>query len=164
MSSVQFSRSVMSDSLQAHGLQPTRLLCPLNSPGKITEVDCHYFLQRIFLTQGSSLGLLHCRQILFSLSQTGSPSSCVSWYTDNKWCGKKYFGRQAAICEESATGKRFAVFLNKDDCFPLEEQVLVPTHEVKGSVQSAVLSFSGLSTQSLYHRFQVLLFSYEDID
>ena len=29
--------SVMSDSLQPYGLQPTRLLCPWNSPGKILE-------------------------------------------------------------------------------------------------------------------------------
>ena len=29
-----------------------------------TEVDCHALLQGIFLTQGSNLRLLHCRQIL----------------------------------------------------------------------------------------------------
>ena len=29
--------------------------------------------QRIFLTQGSNLGLLHCRQILYYLSHQGSP-------------------------------------------------------------------------------------------
>ena len=28
----------MSDSLQAHGLQPARLPCPWNSPGKTTEM------------------------------------------------------------------------------------------------------------------------------
>ena len=33
------SRSVVSDSLQPHGLQPTGLLCPWNSPGKSTGVD-----------------------------------------------------------------------------------------------------------------------------
>ena len=31
------SRLVMSDSLQAHGLWPTRLLCPWDSPGRILE-------------------------------------------------------------------------------------------------------------------------------
>ena len=35
-SSVQFSPSVMSDSLQPHGLQPTRLLRPWDFPGKRT--------------------------------------------------------------------------------------------------------------------------------
>ena len=46
------SRSVMSDSLQQHGLQPGRLLCPWDSPGKNTGVGCHALLQGIFLTQG----------------------------------------------------------------------------------------------------------------
>ena len=39
-----------------------------NSPGKNTGVDCHALLQRIFPTQGSNPGLLHCRQILYYLS------------------------------------------------------------------------------------------------
>ena len=61
------SCSVMSDSLQPHGLQPTRLLCPWGSPGKKTRVHSHSLLQEIVLTQGSKLHLLcllHCRQIL----------------------------------------------------------------------------------------------------
>ena len=49
----------MSDSLQPHGPQPTRLLCPWDSPGKDIGVDCHFFLQGIFLTQGSALHLQH---------------------------------------------------------------------------------------------------------
>ena len=39
------SRSVMSDSLRPHGLQPTRLLHPWDSPGKSTGVGCHFLLQ-----------------------------------------------------------------------------------------------------------------------
>ena len=35
----------MSDSLQPHGLQPTRLLCPWDFPGKNTGVGCHFLLQ-----------------------------------------------------------------------------------------------------------------------
>ena len=35
------SHSVVSDSLWPHGLQPIRLLCPWNSSGKNTRVDCH---------------------------------------------------------------------------------------------------------------------------
>ena len=42
--------SVMSDSLQSHGL--TRLLCPWNFPSKNTGVGCHFLLQGIFSTQG----------------------------------------------------------------------------------------------------------------
>ena len=33
------------DSLRPHGLQPTRLLCPWDFPGKSTGVGCHYPLQ-----------------------------------------------------------------------------------------------------------------------
>ena len=64
-----------SDSLGPKGLQPTRLLCPWNSPGKNTEVGSHSLLQGIFTTQRSNLGLLHCRQILYCLSHQGNPSS-----------------------------------------------------------------------------------------
>ena len=58
------SHSVMSNSLQTHGLEPARLLYPWNSPGKNTGVSCHSPLQQIFLTQGLNLSLLNCRQIL----------------------------------------------------------------------------------------------------
>ena len=37
--------SVVSNSVQPHGLQPTRLLCPWDSPGKNTGVGCHFLLQ-----------------------------------------------------------------------------------------------------------------------
>ena len=52
---------------------PARLLCPWNSPGKNTGVGSHSLLQGVFLTQGSNLGLLHCRQILYHLSHQGTP-------------------------------------------------------------------------------------------
>ena len=42
--------------------------------GKNTGVGCHFLLQGIFLTQGSNLGLLHCRQTLYHLSHKGSPA------------------------------------------------------------------------------------------
>ena len=58
--------------MQLHGLQSTRLLCPWTSPGKNTGVGCHSLLQGIFSIQGSNLRLLHCRQILYSLSHEGS--------------------------------------------------------------------------------------------
>ena len=48
-----------STSLWPHELQPTRLLCPWDSPGKNTGVGCHALLQGIFPTQGLNLSLLH---------------------------------------------------------------------------------------------------------
>ena len=49
---VKVSCSVVSDSLQSHELQPARLLCPWNSPGKNTGVGCQLLLQGIVPTQG----------------------------------------------------------------------------------------------------------------
>ena len=65
------SQPVVSDSLQPHGLQPARPLCPGDSPGMNTGVGCHTLLQGIFQTQGQNPGLLYCRQILYHLSQQG---------------------------------------------------------------------------------------------
>ena len=36
------------------GVQPSRLLCSWDFPGKNTGVGCHFLLQGIFLTQGSN--------------------------------------------------------------------------------------------------------------
>ena len=118
-SSVQFSPSVVSDSLRPHESQHARPPCPSPTPGVysdsasplltslktwngqwlsqffVTLCDprdyslpgssvhgilqarilecCHFFLQGIFPSQGSKLGLPHCRQILYYLSHQGSP-------------------------------------------------------------------------------------------
>ena len=62
------SHSIMSDTLQPHGLYPTRLLCPWDTPGKNTGVDFHSLLQGISPNQGPNLGLLHYRHTLYHLS------------------------------------------------------------------------------------------------
>ena len=41
-------------SLLPCGLEPTRLLCPGDSPGKNPGVGCRFLLQGMFLTQGSN--------------------------------------------------------------------------------------------------------------
>ena len=67
------SHLVISDSLQPHGLQPTRLLCPWDFPCKNTGMGCYFLPQRIFLTQGSNkhhMSLLHWR---VDSSPTGKP-------------------------------------------------------------------------------------------
>ena len=45
----------------------------MDFPGKNTGVDCHFLLQRIFLTQGSNLHLLHWQAGSLPLSHPGSP-------------------------------------------------------------------------------------------
>ena len=49
-------------------VQPARLFCPWDFPGKDTGVGCHFLLQGIFPTQGSNPGILHCSQMLYRLS------------------------------------------------------------------------------------------------
>ena len=57
------SCSVMSNSLQSHGLYSL-----WNSPGQNTGVGSLSLLQGVFTTQGLNPGLLHCRWILYQLS------------------------------------------------------------------------------------------------
>ena len=52
---------------------PPEFLCPWNSPGKNSGVDCHFLLQGIFPTLGSNSGLLHCRRVLYHLTHLESP-------------------------------------------------------------------------------------------
>ena len=56
----------------------TRLLRPWGFLGKSTGVGCNFLLQGIFLTQGLNPGLLHCRQMLYHLSDQGSPWCTLS--------------------------------------------------------------------------------------
>ena len=54
--------------------QPTRLLCPWDSPGKNTGVDCYALFQGIFPIQGLNprlLRLLHCQAGSLSLAPHG---------------------------------------------------------------------------------------------
>ena len=70
------SHSAMFNSLQVHGQQPTRLLCPWDSPDTNTGVGCRCN-QEIFPTQGLNPGLLRCRQILYHLNpHQGSSGEC----------------------------------------------------------------------------------------
>ena len=66
----------MSNSLQPYDLEPGRFLCPWDSPGKNTGVDCYALLQGTFLTQGSNLRLLHLQHWqagTLSLAPPGNP-------------------------------------------------------------------------------------------
>ena len=72
------SRSVVSDcglpGSSVHGILPARIL------------EWVAILQRIFLTQGSNPGLLHCRQILYHLSYRKDPNYYMYWYKIGYLC------------------------------------------------------------------------------
>ena len=59
---------VVSDSLWPHELQPARLLCPWDPPGKNTGVSCHFLLRGICPTgDRTCISCVSCigRQILY---------------------------------------------------------------------------------------------------
>ena len=91
---LMLSRSVVSNSLRTRELQPARLLCPWNFPGKNTGVGCHFLLQGLFLTHGSNLHFLHLvHWQVNSLPQQYLVSSHIFWIlTPNKtWFANAFF-------------------------------------------------------------------------
>ena len=74
-----FIYPVVSDSLRPHRLEPARILCPGNSPGKNTAVSSHSLSQGIFLTQGSNWSFLHCRSILHRRATRGFSGYTLCW-------------------------------------------------------------------------------------
>ena len=71
-SSVQFSCSVMSDSLRPHGVQPTRLFRPWDFPGKSTGVGCHCLLHQLTTNGHSKI------QIIYSVQFSSVAQSCLT--------------------------------------------------------------------------------------
>ena len=81
------SFSIVSTSLWPHALQPTRLPCPWDFPGKNTGAGCHFLLQGIFLTLGSKLHLC------ISCISRQAPYHCVTWESPIcKYCAILYKG------------------------------------------------------------------------
>ena len=79
------SRSVVSDSLQPRGLQPTRLLCPWDFLGKNTGVGCQLLLQGNLLTQESNrilLCLLYWQLGSWTLASPGKPRYILQVWTN----------------------------------------------------------------------------------
>ena len=76
--------SVVFNSLQPSGVQPARLLCPWDPPGKNRGAGCHALLQGIFLTQGLNLYfprllcLLHWQAGSLPLAPPGKPHDQLS--------------------------------------------------------------------------------------
>ena len=58
-------------------MHPSRLLCPWDFPGTNIGVGCHFLLQGIFPTQGSSADLLHWQVDSLPLSHLGSPQELI---------------------------------------------------------------------------------------
>ena len=74
------SHSVVSDCLQPHGLQCTRLICPWNIPVMYIWVGCHFLLQEVFLTQRLNPHLLR----LLHRQADSLPLSYLGWLRSTK--------------------------------------------------------------------------------
>ena len=91
------SCSVVSNHLWPNGLWPARFLCPWGFPGKNTGAGCHALLQGIFKTQGSNLGLPHCRWSLYHLRHQGS-SRILEWTAKPSSKGSSQPRDQTQVC------------------------------------------------------------------
>ena len=100
-------------------MQPARLLCPRDSPGKNTGVGCHALLQGIFPTQGSNLRPFK------------SPSLTGGFFTISATWEAPPRGRGGAQSEEGPKSRR----REWDD-----------PRARKGSLHSSLGSFSGPSS------------------
>ena len=96
------------------GLQPSRLLCPWDSPSKNTGVSCHALLQGIFLTQGLHphfLHLLHWQAGSLPLAPPGKPhdtSCCCCCLVTSVVCDSvRPYGRKLTrlLCLWDSPGK-----------------------------------------------------------
>ena len=74
--------SVVSDSVRPHRWQPTRLLCPWDSPCKNTGVGCHFLLQ-LFWSTSLQLGTIRCSRLtldIYCLRHRVSSLSNHPWF------------------------------------------------------------------------------------
>ena len=113
--------SVLSDSVQPYGLQPTKLLCPWDSLGKNIRVGCCALLQGIFWprywTQVSDISCIG-RQVLYHMP----PGKPKGWAL-KKWCFQ-------------------TVVLEKTPESPLDSKEIQPVHP-KGNQPWIVIERTG---------------------
>ena len=88
----KWSRSVMSDRSRPHGLQPTRLLCPWDFPGKGNGVGCHCLLWGNLLRWGWKFISRSVFLTFFSPSSdwnrgvmAGAPASLLGYEDAGQW-------------------------------------------------------------------------------
>ena len=72
---LMFSHSVMSNSLQPHGLRHARLSCPSQSPGVCSNMSIEYDIQPSYPLSPSSPYVLNLSQHFFSSKST----LCIMW-------------------------------------------------------------------------------------
>ena len=126
------SCSVVSDSLRPHGLQPTRLLCPWNFPGRNTGRGCYFLLQCLNKLPSIYVlkGVILCFQFLICYRQL-HPIVCdflhlillfyagSEYYSNAYWrshsCNGTAFIYEIAQCSRRNRCKFSVVILNRSN-------------------------------------------------
>ena len=82
------SRSVVSNSLQPHGLQSARILCPRDFPGKNTGVDCYTILHSVKFSRSVVSDSLRPHELLHARPPCPSPTPRVHSNSrpSSQWC------------------------------------------------------------------------------
>ena len=101
-------------------MEPARLLCPWNSPGKNTGVGKLFLSPGDFPTEGLNPGLLHCRQILYLLSHQGGPIQYKSFRSSEALytihfidlCGFGWGREDETILESHPSWKGWFLFIS----------------------------------------------------
>ena len=114
--------SVVRDSVRPHGLQPTRLLCPWDSPGQNTGVGCHFLLQCMKVESESEV-TQSCLTLSNPMDRSppGSSIHGIFWATVLEW-GAIAFSRSKGIGEVISPGQEFLqkfffkLLLDSNDC------------------------------------------------
>ena len=89
--------------LQVHGLQPTRLLCPWDSPGKNTQAGCHFLLQGNLPYPGTELASLASPALAGAVFTTVPPGKPRLLFRTTPYSTRpvksiqKFFGRNASV-------------------------------------------------------------------
>ena len=86
VSSVQFSHSVVSNSVRPQRWQPTRLPRPQDSPGKNTGVGCHFLLQCLKV-KSESEDAQSCPTLSDPMDCSPSGSSSMGFSRQEYWSG-----------------------------------------------------------------------------
>ena len=152
---------VVPDSLRPHGLPPTRLLCPWDSPGKSTGVGCHFLLQGIFLNSEIKLRS-SALQANSSLSEPPGYPYLSQHQSFFHWVGSSH---QVAKVLEFQLQHQFFQWIFRADllqnglvgfpCCPRDSQESSPATQFK-SINSLVLC--------LLHGFIIHGFYYFEVD
>ena len=112
--------------LRPYKLQPTRLRCPRDSPGRNIGVACHAVLQGILLNQGSNLSLLcllHQQEGSLPLEPPGKPfwvlCFCVSHSGGSNSLQPHRLQCARLLCPWDSPDKRMACHFLLQRIFPL---------------------------------------------